>query len=43
MGSVLDLEDPLVEEITAHSSILAGVIPWTEEALVGYKSWVTRL
>ena len=24
-------EDPLEEGIAAHSSILAGIIPWTEE------------
>ena len=27
----LGLEDPLEEEMTAHSSILAWKIPWTEE------------
>ena len=27
----LSLEDPLEEERTAHSTILAGIIPWTEE------------
>ena len=27
----LDLEDPLGEEMAAHSSILAWRIPWTEE------------
>ena len=27
----LDKEDPLVEEMTPHSSILAGKIPWTKE------------
>ena len=27
----LDREDPLEKEIASHSSILAGVIPWTEE------------
>ena len=27
----LDLEDPLEEEMTIHSSILAWRIPWTEE------------
>ena len=27
----LSLEDPRVEEMTAHSTILAGIIPWTEE------------
>ena len=24
-------EDPLEEEMATHSSILAGIIPWTEE------------
>ena len=27
----LDLEDPLKEEMTTHSSIPAWEIPWTEE------------
>ena len=27
----LDWEDPLEEEMAAHSSILAWKIPWTEE------------
>ena len=27
----LGLEDPLEEKMAAHSSILAGIIPWTEE------------
>jgi len=27
----LDQEDPLEEEMTTHSSILAWEIPWTEE------------
>ena len=27
----LDWEDPLVEEMATHSSILARKIPWTEE------------
>ena len=27
----LGLEDPLEEEMTTHSSILAGIIPWAEE------------
>ena len=27
----LSLEDPLEEERTAHSTILAGISPWTEE------------
>ena len=27
----LGLEDPLKEEMATHSSILARIIPWTEE------------
>ena len=27
----LGLEDPLEEEMATHSSILARIIPWTEE------------
>ena len=27
----LGQEDPLVEEMATHSSVLAGEIPWTEE------------
>ena len=27
----LDLEDPLEEGMATHSSILAWIIPWTEE------------
>ena len=34
----LGWEDPLKEEMAAHSSILAWEIPWTEE-LAGYSSW----
>ena len=34
----LDWEDPLEEEVAAHSSILAWRIPWAEE-LVGYSPW----
>ena len=30
-GSIPGWEDPLEEEITIHSSILAWKIPWTEE------------
>ena len=30
-GSILGQEDPLEEEMTTHSSILAWKIPWTEE------------
>ena len=26
-----DQKDPLKEEMTTHSGILAGIIPWTEE------------
>ena len=28
---LLGLEDPLEKEMAAHSSILAWIIPWTEE------------
>ena len=28
----LSQEDPLEEEMATHSSILAGIIPWTEES-----------
>ena len=28
----LSQEDPLEEEMAAHSSILAWIIPWTEES-----------
>ena len=37
----LGQEDPLEEEMTTHSSILAGIIPWTEEPgrLQVEKSW----
>ena len=28
----LGQEDPLEEKMAAHSSILAGIIPWTEES-----------
>ena len=31
VGLVLRSEDPLKEEMAAHSSILARRIPWTEE------------
>ena len=30
-GLILGWEDPLEEEITTHSSILAWEIPWTEK------------
>ena len=29
--SSLDWEDPLEKEMTAHSSILAWEVPWTED------------
>ena len=32
-------EDLLEEGMTAHSSILAWEIPWTEEPGVGYSPW----
>ena len=28
----LDWEEPLADEMATHSRILAGIIPWTEEA-----------
>ena len=31
MVQSLDQEDPLVEEMATHSSILAWKIPWTEK------------
>ena len=31
-GLILGWEDPLEEEMPAHSSILAWKIPWTEES-----------
>ena len=34
----LGQEDPLDEEMTTHSSILAWRIPWTE-SLAGYSPW----
>ena len=34
----LGWEDPLEEDMTTHSSILAWRIPWTED-LAGYSSW----
>ena len=34
----LDWEDPLEEEMTSHSSILAWRIPWTEKP-GGLQSW----
>ena len=41
----LGREDPLEEEITTHSSILAWKIPWTEEpgglqSRGSQKSWI---
>ena len=29
--SIPSWEDPLEKEMTTHSNILAGIIPWTEE------------
>ena len=37
-GSALGQEDPLEEEVAAHSSVLAWEIPWTEEP-GGPQSW----
>ena len=41
-GSVPGMEDPLEKGITAHSSILAWRIPWTEEP-GGLQSWGHRV
>ena len=38
VGSILDQEDPLEEEMATHSSILAWRIPWTEEP-AGCSPW----
>ena len=36
----LGQEDPMEEEMTTHSSILAWKIPWTEEPVGGsYSPW----
>ena len=39
----LGQEDPLVEGVTTHSSVLAWRIPWTEEPgglqNMGHKNW----
>ena len=37
----LGWKDPLEEEMTTHSSILACKIPWTEDP-DGYSPWVTH-
>ena len=37
----LGQEDPLKEELATHSSILAWIIPWTEEA-GGLQSMVAK-
>ena len=34
----LGQEDPLEEEVTIHSSMLAWTVPWTEEP-GGYSPW----
>ena len=34
----LGWQDPLEEEVTTHSSILAWRIPWTERSLAGYSA-----
>ena len=42
-GSIPGWEDPLEEDMAAHSSILAWRIPWTEEPdglqSMGWQSW----
>ena len=37
MGSILGWEDPVEEEMAAHTSTLAWQIPWTEEPGRGHK------
>ena len=37
-GRSLGWEDPLEEDMAAHSSVLAWRLPWTE-SLVGYSPW----
>ena len=39
----LSQEDPLEEEMAAHSSILAGIVPWTEEPGRLYSPWGHRV
>ena len=36
-------EDPLEEETAAHSSVLAGIIPWTEEPVGLYSMGSQRV
>ena len=37
LGSIPGRENPLEEEMATHSSILAGIVPWTEE--LGGGAW----
>ena len=40
------LGDPLEKEMEAHSSVLAGEIPWeipSQRSLVGYNPWISEL
>ena len=37
----LGQEDPVEKEMATHSSILAGIIPWTEEP-GGLRPWVSQ-
>ena len=39
----LDWEDPLEEEMAAHSSILAWEIPWTEEPCGLQSMWSQKV
>ena len=44
LANALAWEDPLEKEMTTHSSILAGRIPWTEglggpQSMESQKSW----
>ena len=38
----LSQEDPLEEELATHCSILARIIPWTEEAGRLYSPWAHK-
>ena len=43
MDGSMGLEDPLEEEMTTHSSIFAGKIPWTEEPAVLWSVGLLRV
>ena len=41
-GLILGQEDPLEKGMATHSSILAGITPWAEEAGGLYSPWDHR-